>query len=352
MKKIILILGIALQLTTCIYGATDSLLMNKSEKPMHITVNNRILAKVNGKAISVMDVMKKMDMAFYKQYSQYAAFPEARIQYYQMQWRNVLQDIIHKELIAADAEEHKIKITSGEVRQDMEKMFGPNIIANLDKAGLTFDEAWNLVYGERILSKMIGYQVQSKAYKVITPQYVRNAYEKYAVENVRPPEWLYSVISIRHRDVTKGAEAANISYQLLTAENIPADQLADRVKTLEPFGKNVKISISEEYRHNENELSPSYKEILTTLKPGSYSQPSSQKSRSDNSIVFRIFYLKEHFSGGALAFSEVEKQIRDKLFDETIEKETEAYLKKLRLHFNLQEEVTDSNFEPFSLSRG
>ena len=37
-------------------------------EPEHLIVNNRILAKVNGKTISVVDVMKKMDVFLNRAY--------------------------------------------------------------------------------------------------------------------------------------------------------------------------------------------------------------------------------------------------------------------------------------------
>ena len=62
-----------------------------------------------------------------------------------MNWKYVLQELIDKELILGDAEEKKVAITAGDVRQEMENMFGPNIIANLDKIGLSMDEALKIV---------------------------------------------------------------------------------------------------------------------------------------------------------------------------------------------------------------
>ena len=75
-----------------------------------IIINNRVLARVNGKPISVIDVMKKMDMIFLRQYPEYAEVPQARFQFYELSWKHVLEDLIDKELILADAEEAKMQV--------------------------------------------------------------------------------------------------------------------------------------------------------------------------------------------------------------------------------------------------
>src|ERR1700738_2776124 len=155
-KWLLLLLGIlfpALLPTLSAVGSGSSLvpLQNQGER---IFVNNRILAKINGKPISVVDVMKKMDLLFYKRYPQYTSIPAARFQFYQLHWQYVLNELIDKELVMADAADNKLPLTPGDIRQEMEEWFGPNIIVNLDQAGLTFDEAWKLVEEDLILQRM------------------------------------------------------------------------------------------------------------------------------------------------------------------------------------------------------
>lgn len=350
--KFIILISLLLFLNTQIQ-ATGEHLFYPPEENKSIIINNRILAKVNGKAISVYDVMKKMDMLFYRSFPEYTSSTVARFQFYQMNWKAVLRDLIDKELILADAEENKMLVSSGDVRQEMETLFGPNIIANLDRVGLTFEEAWKIVHGDILLKRMMYVRTTSKALKQITPQDVHAAYDLYAAENIRPDTWVYSVISIRDKDKTKGAEAAYQTYQLLAEDNVPLAEVTEKLKTLASFSKSSKVTISEEYRHHDKEMSEAYKITLSALKPGMYSQPSAQKSRIDNSNVYRIFYLKEFIAGGSVPFNEVAKQLKEKLLDEAADKETEEYLKRLRKHFDVQEthvdELAEEEFEPFKI---
>lgn len=351
MKKIFLLNALFLLLIQPLMA--DSSFFGGLEQPK-LVVNNRILAKVNGKVISVIDTMKKMDMHFYRQFPEYTSSTQARFQFYQANWKHVLQELIDKELIMADAEEAKIPLGLGDVRKEIETLFGPNIINNLDKVGLTFEEASQMVQSDLIIRRMLFVRVHSKAMRQITPQVVRNRYEQIAKDRTRDKEWHYRVISIREKNPQKAAEMAHMVHSLLSTEGVPLEALPEKLK--ENSVGEVKIpslNISDEYKHTEKELSKAFKEILTNQEPGTYSEPFAQKSRTDQTTVYRIFYLNSMVPGGVIPFSELENEIRDELVNVAIAKETQSYLNKLRKHFDVQEnqlkEMVAEDFEPFAL---
>lgn len=348
-KRALLVLSLLLSMQTAYNFAEPSLLGGQSNR---LVVNNRILAKVNGKAISVIDVMKKMDILFYREFPQYVSSEQARFQFYEANWEHLLNELIDKELILADAAESQLPMTSGDVRQEMEAMFGPNIIGNLDKIGMNFDEAWKIIEGDLILQRMLYVRVNSKALRSVTPLAVWNLYKEYAPNNMRMNEWVYQVITIRDKDQEAGAATANIAYQYLNENSIALAELTDKIKEHSTVGKTSKITISEEYRHSEKELSPANKEVLEKLleskSKGKYSLPTAQKSRSDNSMAFRIFFLKEMIPGGAPSYQEVANQLRDQLLQKAVVAESEAYIQKLRRHFDVHQMVPEK-FKPFSL---
>jgi hypothetical protein len=235
----------------------------------------------------------------------------------------------------------------------METLFGPNIIANLDSVGMTFDEAWKIVHGDIVIKRMMYIRTTSKVLKQVTPQNVRDAYEIYAKENVRPEQWVYSVVTIRDKDKDVGAVAAEHIYTWLATENVPLKEVIEKAAQTAYYPPSAKVTISEEYQHEEKQMSTAYKTILAALEPGKYSRPAAQKSRQGNETVYRIFYLKEFQPGGAPSFNEVAKTLKEKLLEEAAEKETVAYIKKLRKHFDVQEihpeELDREKFEPFKL---
>ena len=106
MKTKFLFLSLLFISLTSLHAVNDSILFDKDNSP-HLAVNNRILAKVNDKAISVVDVMKKMDVLFYREFPQYTSSMQARYQFYKANWKHVLEELVSKELVMADAEENK-----------------------------------------------------------------------------------------------------------------------------------------------------------------------------------------------------------------------------------------------------
>lgn len=352
MKKILIIAGIFFQ--TLSFGASAQMdpFFLAQEENAHIVVNNQILTRINDKAISVMDLMKKLDILFYREFPQYTSSTVARFQFYQANWKTVFQELVDKELILADAEENKLPISNGDVRQEMEHLFGPNIIANLDKIGLSFDDAWKIVQGDIMLRRMMYLRVNSKAIRQVTPQNVLAAYDEHVKTIIQPDEWTYRVISIRSKDKNEGAIAANHIHQLATGQQTPIEQIVETFKKQLPDNK-AAVSISEEFHHVDKEVSENYKATLTPLTDGSYSLPVAQQSRADNSTVMRIFYLKKHTVGGPVPFREAEGKVKDKLIEIAAAKETQAYLNKLRKHFAIHLDqvnlITEGDFQPFVL---
>ena len=355
LKKILALTLSGLFFSIPIYGfelPKDSFLFG-SQGPSHIEINNRVIAVVNGKAITVYDLMKKLDVSFYKQFPQYADSIEAKFQFYQYNWKRTLQDLMDKELILADAEEVKLPISTGDIREEMETLFGPDIISNLDRVGLTYEDAQEIVQSDLLLKRMLGMRVNLKSMRKVTPQAIGHAYEEFAKNNIRPQEWDYNIISVRHTDPVKGAEIANIIHQLVAKENTPFNEVKERIKAIGLFDDSLKINISEKFHHNEKEVSESYKNILTEMSPNSFTDPLVHLERDGKSKIFRIFYLEDAVAGGPIPFVEVENKLIEQIRNKVLDEETDNYLNRLRSHFHIDEKEIISklpeDFEPFKL---
>lgn len=349
MRKIFPLTLLALLFAHAAIAAPTSLV---GGKPSEIVVNNRVLAHVNGKAITVMDVMKRMDMLFLKQFPEYTSSPQARFQFYQANWRQMLQELIDKELILADAEENKVPLSSGDVRQEMEKMFGPNIIANLDKIGLSFDEAFKIIQGDIKLRRMMMIRVNSKVMRAVTPQVIREAYDEFADNNMKKETWHYQVATIRNNDPKAAKKAADEAYAILQRGNILLIELPKAMKDGNLLEKST-LSISEPLYHTEDDVAEAIKEGLKNMSPGTYSEPLFQKSRADKSHVYRIIYLIEQLPGGKVSYAEIENQIKDELYDKRMGIESDLYIKKLRDKYPVDTVDVDGNlseaYQPFLL---
>src|SRR5690242_2788930 len=124
------------------------------EEPQEIVVTNRILARVNGVSISVIDVMKKMDMLLQRYYPERFSFKFMRFQYYTKNWRDTLTQIIDQELMLADAEHLDVKVSDAEVREEIIRRFGANIMVTLDAIGVSYEEARAQIHKEIVVQKI------------------------------------------------------------------------------------------------------------------------------------------------------------------------------------------------------
>jgi len=317
------------------------------QNPGRIRVNNRVLARINNKSISVVDLVKRMDMVFRSQYPQYVESPQARLQYYAMSWKNALRDTIDKELILADAEKMEMEIPPGDIRQEMEEYFGPNIMENLSQAGLSYEEAWDMLKTDALVRRTMMGRVNMKVMTKIGPKEVRNAYDNFVQSENTGNQWAYRVISIRSSDPFKGKDAAKAMHSKLqegaSLEEAQSFATAD----------GVQIKLSELFTHDQKSISPAYKKELEKLDSGSFSKPVAQKSRN-NDTIHRIFYLDQLICKTIPSLQEMEGQLRNKLLEEGMIAESEKYFNDLHDRFGLSDEVLSElipeGFEPFSIN--
>jgi hypothetical protein len=333
---------------------TSQLLAEMPSMPdaQNLLIHNRILAKVNGKTISLMDVVKKMDVYLDRAYPELAQSKTARYQFYSTQWKNTLNQLIDTELMMADAEAIEIKINDSDVRESMQERFGPNIMANLEKIGLSYDEAREMIYSELVVQRMTWYRVQSKAIMAIHPEDVKGAYKDYCEKNPPSEEWIYQVLSIRAADPTAGSLLGKKAYELLAAKKVGLEGLPETLKGEMPLDPETFIT-AQEYTLDGKKISESHKEVLLSLLPGAYSEPIAQKSR-DQSTVFRIFFLKDYIKKDPPIFGQIFEKLQDQLIDQAIEKESEVYIVRLRERFGFDEKLLQENlpqdFQPFTLN--
>lgn len=317
-----------------------------------IILNNRILAKVNGKAISALDIMKRMDFLFYQLFPKLVDSTVSRYQFYQNNWKDVLKETIDRELIVADALEKKLTVSDGDVREEMEDLFGPNVISNIDSLGLTYEDVWQMIHTNITVRRMLLHKVNSKAMIEINPNSIQNAYKTFSKKNTTPCSWNYQVITIRGSDPEQTKKLSETSYEFLQKEKCSFLALPEKMREINGSDL-VNISVSEEYKHTEKTISSDHKSILSSLSPNSYSKPVTQISRTMNAPVYRIFHLKEYHKEKIPNFSEVEEQIKTELFESSVAKGTEEYVEKLRAYYGINEEIfSESNFkkiQPFAL---
>jgi len=311
-----------------------------------IGTQNSILAKVNGTTISMLDVKKKLDLAFHQFYPNLAESNEARFQFYQTSWRPVLMELIDNELILADATDKEIKVTDAEVREELENRFGPNVMTTLDRVGITYEESWKLIKNEIIVRKMTWWFIHSKAISSVTPQEIRQGYRLYLKEHPSYTEWKYRVITIR------GPEPKALAQELYEKILSSSEQIEDLLKEFEKTHEGSLVSLSNEYISTDAKLASSHREALAPLSSGSYGSPIEQTTR-DQKKVCRIFHLKEKTDHTAPSFEELSPKLKNELLQKASMEISETYLGKLRKHYRFDsahlKETLPEDFQPFTL---
>ena len=314
-----------------------------------IVVNNRILANINGETISVMDVMKKMDLFLSQYYPQYLNSPQARLQFYTMQWKQTLQQMIDQKLMVADAESRKIETTDGEVREEIQNRWGPNVSASLDKLGLTLEEAKQLVHQELVVQKMQWLRVTSKVMSRMTTDVIRSAYKTHLQKNPPKEIWSYQFLTLRCDTLEKSLALAQEISKLYASSNIELAVAADLFKQKLPEEEWKNVTLSSDFQSEDKDLSAAYRAVLQSTSTASWSTPAIQQSRDGKDVV-RIFHLKAHTKQIAAPFENLANRLKQDLLNEHADVEMTLYLSRLYQRFNYDPKQLDipPHFEPFS----
>jgi hypothetical protein len=314
-----------------------------------LIVYNRILAKVNGKTISVIDVMKKMDLSLQKHYPHLMDSKVAKYQFYSTQWREFLTQMIDTELMIADAEKLEIKVTDAEVREEILNRFGQNVMPELEKLGIGYEEAKAMIHDEIVVNRMQWFRVNAKALSKVNSQDIKEAYQDYCAKNPEMQQWQYEVLSIRSPDKTASEALASRAIELLN-NKLALASVTEQLKTPDEA---TAITLSDEMQADEKTISTSHKEVLQTLAEGEYSAPIPQVSRADNSVVYRIFHLKKHSKKELSPFEKMADPLKENLLQQVAEQENKQYITKLRQRLGYDEkhttETLPTDFEPFAL---
>jgi hypothetical protein len=340
-------------LITVVFLAFASDSVHADAASPEIVVNNRILTKVNGKAITLIDVVKKMDMLIFRHDSKLLKDQQTRYKFYQANWQGVLADMVDRELIMQEAEELKIPATQGDIRQEIEEIFGPNVMANLESANITFEEAWEMVRSDIMIRRMLLHRVSLPVMTKITPQDVRQAYDAYTKDISQHQEYSYRIISFKAEDTAKAEVVAKSAYKLLQEEKIPLEKIEAELKSRKMLCDGVAFTLSPLLTQKSDEIAEQIKTNIVPLSQNSYSEPLVQRTRSERAPLVRLYFLQNKTSTQPASFDELEVKLKESITQRRQMEETENYFTRLRKHFDVKfEDIQNElaqNFTPFVL---
>jgi hypothetical protein len=311
-----------------------------------IVVENRILASVRGETITVIDVLKKMDMVFRQQFSQYRHVPEARCQFYRQNWQNVLNELVDRQLILSFSEEKHFGVTNGDVREEMEEMFGPNMMMNLYEDGLSLNEVFEMVKADILLRRALSFYVHGPVLASITPEVLRAAYSK-RVEQIRQKQgWVWRAVTVKSTTGDCPKDAADHVWKLLEQDHQSLEIL------LAGHPEGIEVSVSQPFRSEQQEVSPNVRQILEGLAIGSFSEPQATTSRSDNHQSWRCYTVDDRIEPTIPLFTELEPALREEIAAPQISKRTVEFFDDLKKQYHVKHLLSSeqlTTFEPFVL---
>jgi hypothetical protein len=354
MKRTLLILALAAVSSVAALDDQSEQAKKLLQQQTGIKINHWVLAKPNGQPITSLDLAKRLEVVFYQNYPNYATSQQARLQFYNQAWRDLLSDQIDNQLMLADAEEKQVKASDADVRQELESMFGPNVVETLDELGLTYTEAWEMVREDLLVQQMRGHMIAAKANMTITPEKLRSTYEKYAEQYELVDQCEYQMLTIRHQNSELAQKAAKRAEELVV-QGLTLPQVYDKLSderlagTISP---SVNMRVSDMEKRPVNSLATAYREVLDGMKVGATSGAIEQKSR-DGSSAFRVYHLEAREVDSVPEFEEMVDQIRSALFQQAYAVAQEDYLSRLRTHYGIDQtylaSMIPSDFTPFTL---
>ncbi|MBB64891.1 MAG: hypothetical protein CMO81_07475 [Waddliaceae bacterium] len=316
-----------------------------------VHIDNQVLTKVNDKFISVLDVANELERVFDSEFKEYKDIPEARYEFYSAHWRQFFQDMVDRQLVIADADEQELPLTEGEIRLQIEQMYGPDVVGNLDRAGLSMEEAREQIIDDMKMGRMMYIRVHSKAMGTISPKLIRETYTKYSKTVKEPESWSYKVLTLRSEDDETLATSAKELFSLLNEGTLEIESLEEYLQ--DNTKESVTVNISDLYERTEQDISASHRDILTNMKAQEFSSPNLQLSKRTKESTYRIFYLESHQEAELATLEELEPRVIQKIRSETSIKKTNEYLSRLHEHFDCDPEKIlsqlGSNYQPFNL---
>ena len=307
-------------------------------------VHNRPLAKIEDRVITLMDLVKQMDAYLYTHNAH--PQPEERIHFYKNNWKYVLDQLVDSELMLLVAKEREIKVSEGDVREEMFRRYGSNMQTTLAELNISYFEAKEMVQREMTVEQVQGYNVQAKAMQEVTPQEIKNAYLAYLLSHPPVKEWNYQVLSITGDDPILSAHGAEKAYHLLYEEKLPVSAVKEKLSEEEGFV----LSVSNEYTSEEKNLSAAHKSILLALKEGDVSLPEKQLSRSSGKTVYRIFVVKGFKENGAAPFHAMADKLKSALLNSKASAEAATFSSKLREKYHYTPLEIPSDYDPFTIT--
>lgn len=319
-----------------------------------IAVNNIPLAKINGKVISLGDVVKELDLRLYSHNPDAYNDVNHRFSYYRETWKRQLDELISLELLKKEAEEKKVKISDSDIRKELIDKYGSDLITKLSQANLTYEDAKESVRNDILAQQMNWFGFINKVFYKVGPQTLKTAYDEHLANNPATQLWKYQFLTIRHKNKDKAAEIG-FKLKALDPKNFSNLQaLKEALVSLFSADEEFRISITDDFNVEDKSIAESHKTILATLPIETISEPVFQQT--NNEFVIRLFHLKDFIKSEPEPFHQMSDRLKGELVSRMAEKERLTYFQRLKEKYGYSNAEIylplPTDYEPFSLREG
>ena len=349
MKYYLLLLCITF---SSLVAAAQTPMQNFIQPEQHeIIIHNKPLARVNGKTISLYDVVNRMNMVLCTKHPEAFKDKQVVFQFYEAQWKTFLEEMVSNELILADAEDKEVEISEGDIRKKLDADYGLTLFSKLDEMGMTLEEAKEMVRRDLIIQQMTWFRAYNRAVQSVTPNQVKTQYEL-EKESFKPKDrFTYQVLTLR--GPTSFAEKiGEEAYALLNDQGLELEEVAKKlIEKCEKDHINVKITASPDYMMESAQIATQHMEVLSSLPLKTFSKPTLQTSKSGDAV--RIFYIKDRETIAAQPFTALAASLKDKLTEFYAAREKKNYIERLKKQYRAEDHETyfdlPKDYKPFDI---
>jgi hypothetical protein len=260
--------------------------------------------------------------------------------------------MVDRELVLLDAQDKKFEVSQGDVREELEEIFGPNVMLNLDNAGLTYDEAFSILKNEITIRRMLYMQVRQKVMATIAPQDIRALYDKYREKKGDEKECHWSCITVKNVTQDGLKEVADELYFLLTQDQVPASDLETVLQKKGLLTEGMEVTISPLFTQKSGEIAENLQELFFSMKEGEWSKPQKLASRRGFESM-RLYHIEKCQAADVETFESKELELREALIESRMEEKTKEYYKELEALYTISKDEIEKElpetFQPFEL---
>ncbi len=279
------------------------------------TAVNRIVAHVNGEAITLFDLQKRVEMflGLFEDIELADLPPDQQKE----TKRHVLDQMINDILMRQEAERYQIQVSDRDIQEHIQRVQQDNNMdqeefeKHLRMQGLTQDDYKRQIRDSMITQRVLGIMVRRKT--VVTQDEIKE-YFKANQENFQEEKKIHlQVIAVPDYD-----EAVRLLDRIQNGE-YDFDSAAQKYSQGPAARDGGDLGLVRWDR-----LAPEWKEALKNLKPGEISEPFSV---SGGGV---LLMARDIQSERQIPLEEVKDDIRNKLFDDKLDQRFEEYIQGLR----------------------